>query len=296
MTDKKFECGKCHRRYVSLEKLDEHVELYHELNIKTILDKHHQQKENTMATPIIVRPVPKGSKAFKCDQEECDFESDYERMVKKHKTEKHGAPPSAKSTVYRRILRNKVSTQEDATPSYKDLQGLSARMVKENQKLSRELTTALKDKHDALDQLAKAKVQYSALTDKCNKLATEYAELKEQVIKNAVTATEPPPAKGLHGELAKLRLFLDGDSNGDTPEARMGFKEAHRLTVAANAELLEQLKQAKQGLIPDWWLSDIKTDLTTSINMIVESIKESAKDSAKIKKYDELVKMLSETA
>jgi hypothetical protein len=145
-----------------------------------------------------------------------------------------------------------------------------------------------KDVRSALEKAIKENIRLNGELEKTN-----------DTLYNMYEKYEPDGKPGkavvrVADETDHLRALVFGNPNGVTEEERLGIQHVLQITVAANEDLRSQVQQAKAGLIPDQWLTDIKTELQTSIDMIVDGMKDTVKERSKVVKYDKLKELLNE--
>ena len=217
-------------------------------------DTHEKLVHKRDVSVILTEP----ENPLQCKVDGCTFEGKNVTSLRMHTTRKHGKNWSGKP-----------SRMQDGTPktTNKDAESALVKITKENIRLNQELETVN-------DKLYHMYVKYEPL---------DGSEPPANVSKSIVSK-----------EFEQYRIKLFGDSNGATPDERLGLIKAYEIATAANQDLLEQVKQAKAGLIPEQWLETIKAELEVSMAIVIEGMKDTVKERSKVVKYDKMMEMLKE--
>lgn len=223
------------------------------------LDSHtkliHRHDASAIIEPKAVEPEVEDTRPFKCDFKDCEYSSRTAKGLRQHQTLRSHGGDGPG----RSTLYRKAALADGAQGALKHMTAENIRLGEEVE----ELNDRLYDVYQELDSL----------------------KYKDK------TTTPGTVARGFD----VLTKLVNGDPDGTTEEAKLGLQRCLEIAIEANETLQELLDQARQGLIPEAWLADIKRDLSTSIEMIVTGIRDTSRDKNKAAKYDELVKFLKES-
>lgn len=258
----KFRCPNdtCKKYFETEAKLNTHLKLIHRQDTSDAL-------------------IEKDDKPYKCGFEDCIYSTHSEKGLKQHRTiMNHGGEPSRSTKYHRAAMARKVATDDpEVAKEEDDYQGALTKIVQENIRLNADLAK-VNEENDTLSN------ECDKLTEQLNAIQRERQELEHI---NTVGQINPMVYE-------KLARQVNGDPEGKTEEARMGLAKCYAQAVKTNAALEEDLRLARQGLIPDAWIKEIKADLSTSIDMIVAGMSNTVKERSKVVKFNELMKLLKE--